>query len=90
MQASTLTDHSSASSECTLGALEEIINRLCAEIRLHQTGVDVHPPWYHHAAISLDHLDATWNNQILPYLPTKDKMHVYTTGWMKVRGVAEM
>lgn len=72
--ASTLTNHGCAPSKCSLGALEEIINRLCAQERLHQTSVDIYPPWYHHAAISFDHRDTPWNNQILPHLPTKDKI----------------
>lgn len=70
---SILTDHSSASSKCSLGALEEIINRLHVQVRLHQAGVDIYTPWYHHAAISLNHLDTPRNHQILPHLPAKDQ-----------------
>lgn len=73
--ASTLTDHGGAPCECSLGALKEIIHRVCAQERLHQAGVDIYPPWYHHAAISLNHLDTPRHNQILPHLPAKDQMH---------------
>lgn len=83
--ASTLTDHGGAPCKCSLGALEEIIDGLRAKVRLHQAGVDIYPPRYHHAAISLDHLDTPRYNQILAHLPAKGQMHVETKGWVKGR-----
>lgn len=71
---STLTDHGGAASQSRLGALQEVVHRPRAQVGLHQAGVDIYPPWYHHATISLDHLDTTWHNQILPHLPAKDKI----------------
>lgn len=68
----TLTDHGGAPSESCLGALEEIIYRLRAEVRLHQARVDVHPPWDYHAPVGFDHLDTAWNDQLLPHLPAKE------------------
>lgn len=70
----TLTDHGGAPGERSLGALEEIFGRPCAQVGLHQTGVDIYPPRYHQAAVSLDHLDAPQHDQILPHLPAKDQI----------------
>lgn len=72
---STLTDHGGAACQSRLGALQEVVHRPRAQVGLHQAGVDIYPPWYHHATISLDHLDTTRHNQILPHLPAKDKIY---------------
>lgn len=66
-----LTDHGGASCKCRLGALAEIIHRYGAQVGFHQAGVDIDPPWYHHPAVSLDHLDVAGQSQVLLHLPVK-------------------
>lgn len=72
----TLTDHCCPPGECCPGALEEVINRICAQEGLHQASVDIDPAGYHHPAVGLDHLDSPRYNQILSHLPAKDWMYL--------------